>query len=174
MNDFDYFQIFTLIIFLLIFFGRSLWLREKGTTLFRLGSGKKGLAAVLEKSFFIFFPLWLFEIFVHSLRLDFQFLPSVLVDPFLNNSISAIAGALMISAGILVFSLALISFKSSWRVGIDTLAPGGLVTTGVFSVSRNPIFLSIDLYFLGTFLICSNLFFLMSFICIAFGFHFQT
>jgi len=30
-----------------------------------------------------------------------------------------------------------------------------------------------DLYFLGTFLIYSNLFFLMGFVCIALGFQFQ-
>ncbi len=173
MHYFDYFQIITLIIFLLIFFGRSLRLRQKGTTVFRLGSGKKGFTALLEKSFLIFFPLWLFEIFVHSLHLNIQFLPSALVNPLFINSIIRPAGAVVILTGMVVFTLALISFKSSWRVGIDTVAPGGLITTGVFSVSRNPIFLSMDLYFLGTFLIYSNLFFLICFICIAFGFHFQ-
>lgn len=53
------------------------------------------------------------------------------------------------------------------------VAPGGLITTGIFSLSRNPIFLSMDLYFLGTFLIYSNLFFLLCGIGIVFGFHFQ-
>jgi protein-S-isoprenylcysteine O-methyltransferase Ste14 len=48
-----------------------------------------------------------------------------------------------------------------------------LITTGIFSLSRNPIFLSMNLYFLGTFLIYSNLFFLLSFVCMAFGFHYQ-
>jgi len=173
MNYFDYFQIITLIVFLLIFFGRSLWLLGKGTVVFRLGSGKKGLAALLEKSFLIFFPLWLFEIFVHSLHIDLQFLPSVLVNPLFHHQIVGLAGVAIIVMSIFVFSLALVSFKSSWRVGIDTVAPGGLITTGIFSLSRNPIFLSMDLYFLGTFLIYSTPFFLICFICITFGFHFQ-
>lgn len=173
MNCFDYFQIITLILFLAIFFGRSLWLAQKGTTVFRLGSGKKGLTALLEKSFLIFFPLWLFEIFVHSLHLNLQVMPSVLVNPLFNSSVIRVAGAAVILAGILFFSLALISFKSSWRIGIDTVAPGRLITTGIFSLSRNPIFLSMDLYFLGTFLIYSNLFFLLCFTCMAFGFNFQ-
>lgn len=173
MNYFDYFQIITLAIFLSIFLGRSLWLARKGTVVFRLGSGKKGSTALLEKSFLIFFPLWLFEIFVHSLHLNIQFLPSALVNPLFISSIIPFAGLVIIFASILVFSLALISFKSSWRVGIDTVAPGGLITTGIFSWSRNPIFLSMNLYFLGTFLIYCNLFFLFCFICIAFGFHFQ-
>ena len=164
MNYFDYFQIITLAVFLSIFFGRSLWLARKGTVVFRLGIGKKGLTALLEKSFLIFFPLWLFEIFMHSLHLNLQFLPTALVNPIFINSAIQTAGAFVIFASILIFSLALISFKSSWRVGIDQLSPGGLITTGIFSLSRNPIFLSMDLYFLGTFLIYSNLFFLLCFI----------
>ena len=172
MNYFDYVQIITLIIFLLIFFGRSISLARKGTVVFRLGSGKKGFTAVLEKSFLIFFPLWLTEIYIHSLHLNLQFLPLALVNPLFHNSIR-LAGVTVILLSILIFSLALISFKSSWRVGLDTIAPGGLITTGIFSLSRNPVFFSMDLYFLGTFLIYNNMFFLLCFICIACGFHFQ-
>jgi len=173
MNNFDYLQVITLIIFLLVFFGRTIWLRRKGTKVFVLGSGKKGFTALLEKSFLIFFPIWLIEIGIHSLHIDIQFLPLVLVKQILKNQIIQFAGAFIIFAVLFVFCLALISFQSSWRVGIDTVAPGDLITTGVFSISRNPIFLSMDLYFLGTFLIYSNLFFLMCFVCLALGFQFQ-
>ena len=173
MNNFDYLQVITLIIFLLVFFGRTIWLRRKGTKVFVIGSGKKGFTALLEKSFLIFFPIWLIEIGIHSLHIDIQFLPLVLVKQILKNQIIQFAGAFIIFAGLFVFCLALISFQSSWRVGIDTVAPGDLITTGVFSISRNPIFLSMDLYFLGTFLIYSNLFFLMCFVCLALGFQFQ-
>ena len=61
MNNFDYLQVITLIIFLLVFFGRSIWLRRKDTKVFVLGSGKKGFTALLEKSFLIFFPIWMIE-----------------------------------------------------------------------------------------------------------------
>jgi len=97
----------------------------------------------------------------------------VLVKLIFKNQIIQFAGATVILVGLIVFCLALISFNSSWRVGIDTVSPGDLITTGVFSVTRNPIFLSMDLYFLGTFLIYGNLFFLMCFVCIALGFQFQ-
>ncbi len=173
MNYFDYFQIISLIIFLLVFFGRTIWLRKKGTKVFVLGSGKKGFTALLEISFLIFFSIWLIEIGIHFFNLDTQFLPLVMVKLIFKNQIIQFAGAVVIFVSLLVFCLALISFNSSWRVGIDTAAPGELITTGVFSVTRNPIFLAINLYFLGTFLIYSNLFFLMSFVCIAFGFQFQ-
>ena len=173
MNYFDYYQVITLIIFLLVFFGRTIWLRRKGTKGFVLGSGKKGFTALLEKSFLVFFPIWLIEIVIHSLHLNIQFLPLVLVKLIFKNQIIQFAGAAVIFVSLLFFCLALISFNSSWRVGIDTVSPGDLITTGVFSVTRNPIFLSMDLYFLGTFLIYSNLFFLMCFVCMALGFQFQ-
>jgi len=47
MNYFDYYQVITLIVFLIVFFGRTIWLRIKGTKVFVIGSGKKGLAAFL-------------------------------------------------------------------------------------------------------------------------------
>jgi len=173
MTFFDYFQFITLAIFLMVFIGRTLWLRQKGTKVFTLGSGKKGFSALLEKSFFVFFPIWLIEVGIHSMHLNIQFLPDVLIAQIVNNWIVQTVGAVAILAGLLIFCLALISFKSSWRVGIDTTAPGDLITTGVFSISRNPIFFAMDLYFLGTFLIYSNLFFLLSFVCMVFGFEFQ-
>jgi protein-S-isoprenylcysteine O-methyltransferase Ste14 len=173
MNYFDFYQIITLIIFLLVFFGRTIWLRRKGTKVFVLGSGKKGVTALLEKSFLVFFPIWLIEIGIHSLHLNIQFLPLVVVKLIFKNQIIQFAGTVVIFVGLLVFCLALISFSSSWRVGIDTVSPGGLITTGVFSVTRNPIFLAMDLYFLGTFFIYSNPLFLMCFVCVALGFQFQ-
>ena len=83
------------------------------------------------------------------------------------------AGVALLFAGMTIFGLALLSFRSSWRVGIDKKAPGQLVTTGIFALSRNPIFLSMDLYFLGTFLIYPNLFFLIAFLGLALGMHVQ-
>ncbi len=173
MNIFDYFQISSLAIFLAVFWGRTFRLRQKGTEVIRLGSGKKGAAAFLEKSFLIFFPLWLFEILATSLHLNIQILPDVLIKPFFSGVPVQTAGLFTICFGILLFIGALISFKASWRIGIDPVNPGRLITTGIFSLSRNPVFLSMDLYFLGTFFITGNLFFLLSFVGMALGFHFQ-
>ena len=68
MNYFDYYQVITLIIFLLVFFGRTIWLRRKGIKVFVLGSGKRGVTALLEKSFLVFFPIWLIDIGIHTVN----------------------------------------------------------------------------------------------------------
>ena len=70
-------------------------------------------------------------------------------------------GAAIAGVGILIFVLALLSFGNSWRVGIDTRTPGPLITSGLFAFSRNPIFLFMDLYLAGTFLLNGRLVFLL-------------
>jgi protein-S-isoprenylcysteine O-methyltransferase Ste14 len=47
----------------------------------------------------------------------------------------------------------LVSFGKSFRVGIDVDQPGQLVTTGVFSFSRNPIYVAFAFILIGEFLI---------------------
>ena len=75
--------------------------------------------------------------------------------------------------GLSIFCLALISFGNSWRVGVDKQNSGKLVTNGIFSISRNPVFVFMDIYFLGVWLIYSNIFFLIALILVITGIHFQ-
>jgi len=77
----------------------------------------------------------------------------------LDHYAARVLGALLVSVGIVLFALALASFGDSWRVGIDRDTPGALVTDGVFALSRNPIFVFMDLYALGIFLLNGRLFF---------------
>jgi protein-S-isoprenylcysteine O-methyltransferase Ste14 len=46
--------------------------------------------------------------------------------------------------------------KDSWRIGIDTVVKTELVTDGLFSVSRNPIFLGMIVSLAGLFLCTPN------------------
>jgi protein-S-isoprenylcysteine O-methyltransferase Ste14 len=69
-------------------------------------------------------------------------------------------GAVMMVAGVTLYGLALAAFGHSWRMGIDRKTPGALVTHGIFAWTRNPIYLSLDLLVLGTFLIQGRLLFL--------------
>lgn len=66
------------------------------------------------------------------------------------------AGAAMCILGILFFVYALISFGKSFRVGLDEDHPGELITTGAFSISRNPIYTAFGLVLTGIFLMIPN------------------
>lgn len=65
-------------------------------------------------------------------------------------------GVLLCAAGLTLLAWSLVSFGRSFRVGIDTERPDQLITTGVFAVTRNPIYVGFALILLGEFLIQSS------------------
>jgi protein-S-isoprenylcysteine O-methyltransferase Ste14 len=169
---FDYFQIVILILFLFIFVGRTLYLRfKKGVRPITLGVGKKGLQQIAELAFFVGLLLWMTEVFLFARRGDLLF--SGFHVQLIASTAARVAGAVMITAGFVVFIWALLSFGSSWRVGIDARVPGDLVTGGAFALSRNPIFVFVDLYFAGVFLINGTLVFLVFAVLVLVGMHYQ-
>jgi protein-S-isoprenylcysteine O-methyltransferase Ste14 len=72
-----------------------------------------------------------------------------------------------------VYILAMAALKSSWRLGIDRVHPGQLVTTGIYARSRNPIYLFFNLYMAGTFLINGTPLFLVFAVLTALNLHYQ-
>jgi protein-S-isoprenylcysteine O-methyltransferase Ste14 len=175
MNGFfGYFQLATLAVFLLIFVGKSACLRfGRNINPLALGAGKRGLRRVVEVGFLVIFTLWAIEILATSLALDWRIFPTPLQRRLLDWAPLQIAGVALVAAGGAIFILALVSFGASWRVGIDAKTPGGLVTTGIFALSRNPIFVFLDLYAFGTFLINGTLGFLLFALILAAGIHYQ-
>src|SRR5262245_20495427 len=70
---FGYFQLAALAVLLLIFVGRSLYLRfARNINPFALGVGKRGLRFVVEVGFLALFALWATEILAVSLKLDWR------------------------------------------------------------------------------------------------------
>ncbi|AMP20678.1 hypothetical protein AZF37_05345 [endosymbiont 'TC1' of Trimyema compressum] len=57
-----------------------------------------------------------------------------------NNTIIAWLGFIISCLGLLLFGYGLISFGKSFRIGIDQLDEGALVTSGAFAFSRNPLY----------------------------------
>ena len=175
MNGFfGYFQLAALAVFLLVFAGRSAYLRfGRNINLFALGVGKRGLRRVVEVGFLVIFALWAIEILATSLALDWRIFPALLQRRLMDAAPLQIAGVTLALAGGAIFILALVSFGASWRIGIDAKTPGGLVTTGMFALSRNPIFVFLDLYAFGTFLINGTLGFLLFALVLAASIHYQ-
>lgn len=59
------------------------------------------------------------------------------------------AGVFLSAAGVALFYAAVLAMRGSWRAGIPQKGQTSLVTSGIFSVSRNPAFLGFDLVYLG-------------------------
>jgi len=170
MDFFDRFQLINMSIFYFIFIGRIIQMTLSGTNPIVLGSGKRGFKALFEIFLLIGFVIWTFEALSICLGLKYH----LFRDPLLFSIIHLrISGVILEVAGLIIFVSAIFSFGRSWRLGIDTKGPDELVTKGVFSLTRNPIFLSLDLFFFGTFLIYPTIFFAVSAVFVILGSHFQ-
>ena len=69
---------------------------------------------------------------------------------------AAVAGFLLILAGLVLTVTAQLSMGDSWRIGVDDSQRTELVTAGVFSRVRNPIFTGMLLAVLGFLLLIPN------------------
>jgi protein-S-isoprenylcysteine O-methyltransferase Ste14 len=162
MNFFDYFQVTSLSIALLIFVGRASYLRfRRNINPIAIGGGKKGGLLAVEFVAIIGFVAWMTEGLLFALHSSFRLFPSSLDSQLLNSFPAKIAGVALIASGLVILGSAYASFGDSWRVGFDVKNPGTLVTTGTFALSRNPIYVFLDLWFVGVFLINGTLSFLI-------------
>jgi protein-S-isoprenylcysteine O-methyltransferase Ste14 len=142
-------------------------LAMRGIKVFALAKGKPAPEKLIEIIFIPALPLWTAQ--TASTALGGALIPAPL---FWNAAAPGWVGLALCAAGLTLFAAALLSFGSAWRVGIDETGRR-LVTSGAFAISRNPIFLFMDIYFFGTFLVYPNLFFLLFFVLTALGIHRQ-
>ena len=66
------------------------------------------------------------------------------------------AGAVTGVAGTALFMTAVVTMRDSWRAGVSRTDKTGLVTNGIFQISRNPAFLGFDLLYTGILLMFFN------------------
>ncbi|MEB3020842.1 methyltransferase family protein [[Mycobacterium] crassicus] len=79
--------------------------------------------------------------------------PLVGSERFFDSAAIAWIGVASCFAGLLLVAVSLVAFGTSFRVGIDADHPDKLVTSGVFAISRNPIYVGFGLVLLGEFLV---------------------
>jgi protein-S-isoprenylcysteine O-methyltransferase Ste14 len=162
MSFFDYFQIASVALFLLTIVGKTAYLRKvRNINPIVIGGGKKGFLLAVEVMGFSCLVVWMVEVLLYALHSGFRILPSPLDMQLIDSVTAKLVGASLVTLGLLIFNLAYVSFGDSWRVGFDVKTPGKLVTRGIFNVSRNPIYLSINLWIFGIFLINGTLIFLL-------------
>ena len=162
MSFFDYFQIAIVTSVIAIIFTKAAYLRiSRNITAIVPGRDSRGLARVFEIAAFAGLVFWMVEVVLYALHSNANVLPATVHYQLFDSFPARVAGVLLISAGLIVFSLAFLNFGDSWRVGVDYETPGALVTRGIFSLTRNPIYVFIDSWFIGTFLINGTLIFLV-------------
>lgn len=76
--------------------------------------------------------------------------------PHLGSRTLALIGFSLIAFSLVWTSAAQFRMGKSWRIGIDDENPTALVSGGLFTISRNPIYLGLMVGLLGLFLVISN------------------
>ena len=116
---------------------------------------------------------WAYEAVAYSWPLRSHVFPAWLAPVVVDSVVPKVLGVLVVCAGLLVFALALWVFADSWRIGIDRNTAGALVTGGIFTWTRNPIYIALDLIFFGTFLVQGRAIFLVLAFALAGLLHYQ-
>ena len=173
MTFFDYLQISIVVIVLCVIPFKALYLRFT-TGINPIVSGRgKGPWRVVEILSLCSVVLWMTELVLHALHSPYDIFPQAVNVAFLRTGPVRIVGLVLVIFGLVTFILAFFSFGSSWRIGIDRQTPGTLVTEGIFSITRNPIYLAFDLLFVGIFLINGTWFFMIFTLLAIVACHFQ-
>ncbi|MDD5511403.1 MAG: isoprenylcysteine carboxylmethyltransferase family protein [Dehalococcoidales bacterium] len=156
----DYLQIGILIAFTSLVLGRVIYERFRGINALALinNSGKQrvlGTAAVAIIS------LWVFILVMHITHPEIMFLPWQLSYAMVSACAARITGMILVIVGFVLYINAWRILGNAWRIGSDEKGHSSLVISGVYALSRNPIYVFYCLYFVGTFLMNGTSIFLI-------------
>lgn len=145
---FDYYSVAVLCCFFLLVASRVMILRRRGIRAFVFGE--------TDKTDFLLFPAVLIMIYTVLASAFAWPYPQVLIRPLFEHPAMEWIGAVLCLAGLVGLLLSLVSFGNSFRVGIDIEKPDKLITSGMFAVSRNPLYVSFIALFGGLMLMHFN------------------
>jgi protein-S-isoprenylcysteine O-methyltransferase Ste14 len=141
--------------------GRGLMLYRRGVRVLVIDRHRSTVQMILDLILVLCFFLWAYEILAYAYPLLTHFLPAWMDHLLIQGLVVKVVGGILVLAGLSIYTLALKALADSWRLGIDRQFSGVLVTRGIFNWTRNPIFLSLDLLAIGSFLVLGRLVFLV-------------
>ncbi len=159
-----YFAIGAIVILIVMLIARVRLLKRRGIKAVRFGA--------LDKSDYALPPV--FVLFIYFILAEVFDWPRVSGVFFFESGFFRWVGVALCAAGLTLFLFSLLSFGTSFRIGIDNQKPDRLITTGVFAYSRNPIYTAFAALLLGIFLIFPNYIFFCYFVGAAVLFHRQV
>ena len=84
-----------------------------------------------------------------------EVLSLLFIPPFLSQTLVAV-GVVLGFVGDILFIVSVVTMKDSWRAGIAENDKTEIITSGIYSISRNPAFLAFDCVYAGLLLIAFN------------------
>ena len=136
-----FFKIITLVLmalFYICYFAKMISQKRQGINTDQLGKGKEGITKFIE----IALKISSYVIILTEVISILFYVGSV-------NNVIRIIGLVLLGLGVIVFTVSVLQMKDNWRAGVQREEKTELVTTGIYSVSRNPAFLGFDLMYIG-------------------------
>lgn len=120
------------------YFAKMLSQRQKGIKTDQIGKGKAGFVKFIEI----------------AMKIATYLVPGVEVVSIVSDTGSfpapvRMAGVLIGIAGVIVFTVSVLTMRDSWRAGVSKTDKTELITEGIYQISRNPAFLGFDLVYIG-------------------------
>lgn len=144
MNAFQILTVIILLIFYVCYYAKKMEQKKKGIQTTQIGKGKQGVPLYIEIAMGIATSCVVIAEII-SIALDCSMSPVWV----------RIAGLVLSALGVTLFIAAMLTMRDSWRAGVSN-DKTELVTTGIFSISRNPAFLGFDLMYLGILMVFLN------------------
>ena len=127
------------------YFIKMLGQKKKGIKTTQIGNGKTGFVKWVECT------MMASTVLVVVVELISIILGTTLLPPW-----ARWLGVGFAAVGVAIFITAVVTMRDSWRAGVSKSEKTELVTSGIFSISRNPAFLGFDLVYLGILLMFFN------------------
>ena len=140
------FSLLILVIFYGIYFGKMYAQKQQGIQTRQIGKRKEKNIRIIEKlmaiATFVIVPVQII---------------SIILDYHMFNYTLRIIGIIIGLIGDILFLIAVLTMKDSWRAGIPDKDKTEMITTGIYSISRNPAFVGFDLMYMGICLAYCNI-----------------
>lgn len=137
--------------------------RRHGIRTNQMGRGMKSKGTLTVERLLSVFSVLIVMVEVWSIVRGYSFLPQW----------CGWIGLTLTAFGVIFFISAVVQMRDSWRAGISPDEKTGLVTSGIYSVSRNPAFVGFDLTYIGLLLCFANRLHLVVVVCTVVIFHLQ-
>lgn len=135
-----------LAVFYAIYIGKMMLQKRRGIQTDQIAKGNKK-----DKVFYVelFLKVATYSVVIVEVGSIFLVIPS------LPKELITI-GMLLSFVGDIVFAIAVITMKDSWRAGLAEKDETKMITNGIYKISRNPAFLGFDLVYIGILLMFFN------------------
>jgi protein-S-isoprenylcysteine O-methyltransferase Ste14 len=158
------FEVFPFLSFLALVFMiliKVVVLKNKGVKTSAKSSKQANQKYLLYPAFIVFILSITFELLKPAFQISLRILPHSITNFLFQSIFLQFIGVILLCFSLIIMGFTLVNFKNSLRFGISKTNLGKLITTGIFSCSRNPFFLALDIYFIGISFIYINLFFIV-------------